>query len=60
MKISIYAAYAKERLEQRVNIQFCILNESSSTRKLNDPVADYSSLVAYRLPIPGENSQVTT
>jgi len=25
--------YAKERLKQRVNIQFCILNESSATRK---------------------------
>jgi len=24
MKISIYAPYAKERLKQRVNIQFCI------------------------------------
>jgi hypothetical protein len=24
MKIAIYAPYAKERLKQRVNIQFCI------------------------------------
>jgi hypothetical protein len=39
MKISIYAPYAKERLElksvlkQRVNIQFCIMDKSSASRK---------------------------
>jgi hypothetical protein len=31
MNVSIYAPHAKERLKQRVNIQFCILNKSSAT-----------------------------
>jgi hypothetical protein len=34
MKVSIYAPYAKERLETaRSTFQFCILNESSASRK---------------------------
>jgi hypothetical protein len=41
----------KSILKQRVNIQFCVLNETLATRKLNDPVADYSSLVAKGLVI---------
>jgi hypothetical protein len=34
MKISIYAPLLKSVLKQRVNIQFCILNESSARREV--------------------------
>jgi len=42
IKISIYAPYAKERFETARQLQFCILNESSPTRKLSTSPATLS------------------